>query len=109
MTRAVGVYRKAIGSEMTPIAASALFSVFAANFGNFGATYGGLAGVVVLMLWLQISVFVVLLGAELNAETEHQTAVDSTTGPPEPMGARGAVMADTLGASRTAHTERRDA
>jgi len=40
---------------------------------------------------------VVLIGAELNAEIEHQTAHDSTTGPPLPLGARGAAMADTVG------------
>lgn len=79
------------------LAASALFSWYATSFGNFNETYGALAGVVVLLLWLQITFFLVLLGAELNAELEHQTAVDSTTGEPQPMGERGAVKADTLG------------
>jgi membrane protein len=49
------------------------------------------------MMWIWFSVMVVLIGAELNAEIEHQTALDSTTGPPQPMGARGAVMADSVG------------
>jgi membrane protein len=44
-----------------------------------------------------MSVVIVLFGAELNAEIEHQTAVDSTTGAPLPLGRRGAVMADTVG------------
>jgi len=42
----------------------------------------------------------VLLGAELNSEIEHQTARDTTTGPARPMGQRGAVMADTVGATQ---------
>lgn len=82
------------------LAASALFSWYATSFGNFNETYGALAGVVVLLLWLQITFFLVLLGAELNAELEHQTARDSTTGEPQPMGERGAVKADTLGEAR---------
>jgi membrane protein len=53
--------------------------------------------VIAFMVWIWFSVLVILVGAELNAEIEHQTAVDSTTGPPMPMGARGAAMADTVG------------
>jgi len=48
-------------------------------------------------LWLSITV--VLVGAELNSETEHQTARDSTVGSEKPLGTRGAVMADTVGAA----------
>jgi membrane protein len=55
------------------------------------------------MVWTWISVVILLAGAELNAEMEHQTARDSTTGPPKPMGQRGAVMADTLGTSSEDH------
>lgn len=82
------------------LAASALFSFYAANFGNFNATYGSLGAVIGFMTWLWISAIVILLGAELNAEMEHQTARDTTTGRPKPMGARGAKMADTVGAAR---------
>jgi membrane protein len=82
------------------IAASGLFSWYAASFASFNETYGAISGVIVLLLWLQITFFLILLGAELNAELEHQTAIDSTTGPPEPMGERGAYMADTLGERR---------
>ncbi len=53
------------------------------------------------MMWLWISTIVVLLGAELNAEIEHQTARDSTVGAEKPLGTRGAVMADTVGAKQT--------
>lgn len=72
------------------------FSVYVGNFGSYTKTYGALAGVAVLLLWLFLTAFVVLLGAEINSELEHQTAVDSTVGPPKPLGGRRAVMADTV-------------
>jgi membrane protein len=53
------------------------------------------------MIWLWLSTIVVLLGAELNAEIEHQTARDSTVPPDKPLGARGARMADTVGSAQT--------
>ena len=74
------------------------FSWYAANFGNFNATYGSLGAAVGFMTWLWISAIVILLGAEIDAEMEHQTAQDTTTGSPKPMGVRGARMADTVGA-----------
>lgn len=77
---------------------SAGFSWYAANFGNFDATYGSLGAVIGFMTWLWISAIVILLGAEIDAEMEHQTAQDTTTGSPKPMGVRGARMADTVGA-----------
>ena len=76
------------------IIASVGFSLYVNNFGSYDKTYGSLAGVVVLLLWFWITALVVLLGAEINAEAEGQTAKDSTKGPPEPMGQRGAVKAD---------------
>ena len=82
------------------LAASALFSFYAANFGTFNESYGSLGAVIGFMTWLWISAIVILLGAELNAEMEHQTARDTTTGSPKPLGARGARMADTLGAAK---------
>ncbi|MGY8682591.1 YihY/virulence factor BrkB family protein [Bradyrhizobium sp. UFLA05-153] len=82
------------------LGASALFSWYAANFGTFNATYGSLGAAIGFMTWLWISAIVILLGAELNAEMEHQTARDTTTGSPKPLGARGARMADTVGAAR---------
>ena len=74
---------------------SAGFSLYVSNFGSYGETYGALAGVVVLLLWLFLTSFIVLLGAEINSETEHQTNRDSTAGPEKPMGERDAVKADT--------------
>lgn len=79
------------------LVASLLFSWYVSNFANYTATYGSLGAVAGLMMWLWVSALVVLLGAELNSELENQTAVDTTTGAPEAMGRRGAVMADTLG------------
>ena len=73
------------------------FSAYVANIGHYDRTYGPLGAVIAFMVWIWVSVLVILIGAELNAEIEHQTAVDSTTGPPMPMGERGAAMADTVG------------
>jgi membrane protein len=75
------------------------FSWYVNNVGHFSATYGSLGAVVGFLLWIWFSVMAVLLGAELNAEIEHQTALDSTVGPAKPMGQRGAAMADTVGLS----------
>lgn len=73
------------------------FSWYVNNVAHFDVTYGSLGAVIGFMMWIWFSVMVVLIGAELNAEIEHQTALDSTTGPEQPMGARGAAMADTVG------------
>src|SRR5690606_20806159 len=67
------------------------------NVAHYDVTYGSLGAVIGFMVWIWFSIMVVLLGAELNAEIEHQTALDSTTGAPLPMGERGAAMADTVG------------
>lgn len=82
------------------IAASALFSFYASNFGTFNETYGSLGAAIGFMTWLWISAIAILLGAELNAEMEHQTIRDTTTGKPKPLGVRGAKMADTVGSAR---------
>lgn len=76
--------------------ASAAFSYYTSNFGSYDETYGSVAAVAILLIWFQISAFVVLLGAEINCESEKQTARDTTTGPAQPMGERGAVAADTV-------------
>jgi len=81
------------------LAGSALFSLYTSRFASYNETYGALGAVVITMLWLQLTALAILLGAELNAELEHQTVQDTTTGPERPLGRRGAVMADTLGAT----------
>ncbi|EAQ03248.1 Ribonuclease BN family protein [Pseudooceanicola batsensis HTCC2597] len=78
------------------IGASAAFAIYVQNFGSYQETFGTLAGVVILLMWLWISAYVILLGAELNAEAEAQTRVDSTVGASMPLGHRGAVKADTF-------------
>ncbi len=88
------------GSALAAVAwliMSLLFSWYAARFGSFNRTYGSLGAVAGFMTWIWLSSIVILLGAELDAEMEHQTARDTTTGPPEPMGRRGAWVADTIG------------
>jgi membrane protein len=84
----------AILTVILTLVVSLLFSWYAANFGHYNTTYGSLGALVGLMTWLWLSVTIVLVGAELNSEVEHQTAKDSTTGHPRPMGDRGAYMAD---------------
>ena len=79
------------------IAGSSALSWYLSNFGNYNATYGSLGAAIGLMMWMWMSAIIVLFGAELNSEIEHQTAVDSTVGKPKPLGSRGATMADTLG------------
>lgn len=79
------------------VIASIAFSVYASSFSKFNKTYGSLGAIIVVLLWLQISAAVILLGAEVNAELERQTRKDSTEGRPEPMGDRQANAADTLG------------
>jgi membrane protein len=82
------------------IAASILFSWYAENFGSYNKTYGSLGAIIGFMVWIWISTIVVLIGAELDAEMEHQTVRDTTTGGAKPMGARDARMADTVGAAQ---------
>lgn len=78
------------------VAGSIGFSWYVQNFGNYNETYGSLGAVIGFMTWIWLSATVVLVGAELNAEMEHQTARDTTTGPEQPMGTRGAKMADQV-------------
>jgi membrane protein len=78
---------------------SVLFALYVQNFGSYGKTYGTLGGVIVLLLWFYLSSFFVVLGAQINAEMERQTARDTTEGPEVPLGQRGAHAADTVGPS----------
>jgi membrane protein len=88
-----------VTAAMLWLTASMLFSWYVANFDSYNKTYGSLGAGVGFMVWIWLSVVIVLLGADLNAEMEHQTAQDSTDGTPKPLGVRGANMADHVGAS----------
>jgi len=82
------------------LAGSAAFSYYLEKYAHYDATYGSLGAAIGLMMWMWMTAIVILVGAELNSEVEHQTAVDTTEGRPKPLGARGATMADTVGAAR---------
>jgi membrane protein len=75
---------------------SLAFSWYVAHFGSYNKTYGSLGAAIGFMTWIWISATIVLIGAELNAEMEHQTKRDTTTGAEKPLGARGANKADTV-------------
>jgi membrane protein len=81
------------------LASSLAVSYYLANVADYNATYGTLGATIGFMVWTWISVVIVIVGAEINAELEHQTTKDSTTGRPQPLGSRGAYMADTVGNS----------
>lgn len=76
------------------ILGSLLFSWYVKNFGSYDDMYGSFASVIVMLLWLFLTSFIILLGAEINSEMEHQTAKDTTVGPDEPIGERGGYHAD---------------
>ncbi|MBB4217993.1 membrane protein [Rhizobium sp. BK212] len=88
------------GAVLTTVAWAAMslgFSFYLDHFANYNATYGTLGALIGFLIWIWLSVVILIVGGELNAELEHQTAKDTTTGTPRPMGARGAYVADTLG------------
>ena len=89
-----------VAAAATWLVGSALLSWYLANFANYNATYGSLGAAIGMMMWMWMSSIVILFGAQLNAEIEHQTARDSTEEEDKPLGARGAVMADTVGAAQ---------
>jgi membrane protein len=88
-----------IVATLTWMIGSALLSYYISNFGHYDATYGSLGAAIALMIWMWMSTIVILFGAELNSEIEHQTIADSTIGAPKALGIRNAKMADTVGAS----------
>ena len=90
-----------VSAAIVWLAASVLFSWYVASFGSYNKTYGSLGAVIGFMTWIWISIIVVLVGAKLNAEMEHQTVRESTTGQPKPIGRRGARRPIRLGQHRT--------
>lgn len=85
-----------VAAAVTWLCGSALLSFYLTNYAGYDATYGSLGAAIGLMMWMWMSTIVVLFGAELNAEIEHQTRADSTEGESKPMGQRGAEAADTI-------------
>ncbi len=77
------------------------FGFYVSNFTNYSASYGSLGAVVALLTWMYLSAYAFIVGAELNSEIEHQTAKDSTTGHPQPLGDRGAWAADNVATDET--------
>ena len=77
------------------------FGFYVSHFTNYHASYGSLGAVVALLTWIYLSAYAFIIGAELNSEIEHQTAKDSTTGSPVPMGERGAWAADNVATDDT--------
>ncbi len=89
----------AVVATLLWVIGSILFAVYVSHFASYNKTYGSLGAIIVLLTWLWLSAYVVLFGAEINAESERQTRHDTTKGRPRPMGQRGATAADTLGES----------
>jgi membrane protein len=87
----------AVIATLTWLVGSALFSLYVSQFGDYNKTYGSMAAVVILLTWFLLSAYVLLIGAEINAEMERQTRKDTTEGAPRPLGRRGARAADTVG------------
>jgi membrane protein len=77
------------------LATSIALFAYVQRLGSYESTYGSLSGVAISMFWLWTTVFLVIVGAALNAEAERQTVRDSTVGPDQPLGERGAVVADS--------------
>ena len=72
------------------------FSLYVAFSGSYSATYGSLGAVVVVLTWLYITVLIMLVGGEINAQMEFQTSEDTTVSGNKPIGERGAFVADNV-------------
>lgn len=84
----------AVVSTLLWVGGSILFSLYINNFTNFDKTYGSFAAIIILMLWFFLTSFIIMLGAVINSEMEHQTRIDTTVGDQKPIGERGAFYAD---------------
>jgi membrane protein len=89
-----------VAAALLWIVASMIFSWYVTSFDSYNRTYGSLGAGIGFMMWMWLSVVIVLIGGEINAEMEHQTARDTTSGPEKPLGTRGATMADHVGAAQ---------
>ena len=88
-------------AAMTWLLLTWAFGLYVGHFTNYHASYGSLGAVVALLTWMYLSAYAFIFGAELNSEIEHQTAKDSTTGSPQPLGDRGAWAADNVATDET--------
>jgi membrane protein len=88
-------------AAITWLVLTVAFGFYVSNFTDYRASYGSMGAVVALLTWMYLSAYAFMFGAELNSEIEHQTAKDSTTGSPEPMGQRGAWAADNVATDDT--------
>ncbi len=79
------------------ITASASFAFFVSKFSYYNQSFGALAGVVVLLMWFWISAYIIIMGAELNAELEAQTRADTTVGGDKAIGTQDAEKPDHPG------------
>lgn len=95
----------AVVATLIWLAASIGFSIYTSTFGNYAKTYGVFAGIVVLLLWLWLTMYAILLGAEINAEAEQQTIADTTKGEEKPLGERRAVKADSNPVPQSGHRQ----
>ena len=89
------------------LAGSLLFNLYVKNFSSFDETYGSFAAIIILMLWFFLTAFIILLGAEINSEMEHQTSRDTTTGEDKPTGKRGGYHADHVAGEDKGNNKRR--
>ena len=94
-------------TAVTWLLLTAGFGFYATRLTDYGETYGSLAAIIMLLTWMYLSAYVFLFGAELNSEIEHQSARDTTTGPPEPLGRRGAWAADEVAGLTDTGTKKR--
>jgi membrane protein len=90
----------AVVAVIVGLVASIGFSIYVSLLGNYNKTYGALGAIIIMLLWLYLMAFAVLFGAAMNAELERQTTRDTTAGDEQPMGERGAYVADTAGPTR---------
>jgi membrane protein len=90
----------AIVAVIVGLVASIGFSIYVSLLGNYNKTYGALGAIIIMLLWLYLMAFAVLFGAAINAELERQTERDTTAGDEQPMGERGAYVADSVGPTR---------
>lgn len=88
-------------AALTWLLLTVAFGFYVGHFTNYRASYGSLGAVVALLTWMYLSAYAFIVGAEFNSEIEHQTAKDSTTGSPRPMGDRGAWAADNVATDDT--------